>query len=407
MPARWTNSCGRGSERSVRTHGSGVPDRGWGADEAAAVAGHRGALGERVEDDDVGAVLDLECRCRRGLAEPELRVRLVRAEKEAMLACTAGELLVERERRGRSGRIVGVTRPEDRDFVPAIERVEVGQPSGLLAQGDGGDLTACEARAAFVDRVSGGRHRDDPAAAQCDLSEREDRLLGAERRNDLHGRIRLDAEAPRDPHRHSLAELRQADGPGIRRHLGDAGDESLADEGRRRPHEGLRLRSRSRRFPCPVRRRASRRAARTGTARARPGAARAATTPLRAGTAGVLRTCAPARRFRPARRPRGRSESPRARSSSRRARARRSRRRSSMPSARPRTGGATEPLDERRVEGDGCGWRVLEDLDVAADELPDALLGRVRRAVGRVAEVERALDARGNDVGRDSTVESA
>ncbi len=44
--------------------------------------------------------------------------------------------------------------------------------------------------------------------------------------------------------------------------------------------------------------------------------------------------------------------------------------------------GAAEPFDERRVESDWCSRRVLEDLDVAPDELADALRSRLR-AFGR------------------------
>ena len=74
------------------------------------------------------AVGDLQRRDRR-LVEPELRVRLVGAEQEAVLARARGELLVERERRDRAGRVVRVADPEERDLVPRVERVEVGQPA--------------------------------------------------------------------------------------------------------------------------------------------------------------------------------------------------------------------------------------------------------------------------------------
>src|SRR4051794_31368561 len=67
------------------------------ADEARAVARHGRAFRERVEDDGVRAVRDLERRYR-PLAEPQLRVRLVRADEEAVLARAGRKLLVEAER---------------------------------------------------------------------------------------------------------------------------------------------------------------------------------------------------------------------------------------------------------------------------------------------------------------------
>ena len=46
-----------------------------------------------------------------------------------------GQLLVELERSDRAGRVVRVADPEERDLVPRVERVEIGQPAVLLASG--------------------------------------------------------------------------------------------------------------------------------------------------------------------------------------------------------------------------------------------------------------------------------
>ena len=81
-----------------------------------------------------------------------------------MLAGQLGELLVERERGGRAGRVVRVARPEHADLVPAVERVEIRQPAELLAQRELDARRAGEERAALVDRI--GEARDRNAAAR-------------------------------------------------------------------------------------------------------------------------------------------------------------------------------------------------------------------------------------------------
>src|SRR5581483_2924419 len=120
-----------------------VADFGRRADEAAAVAGHRRTLRERVEDDDGSAVRHLQGG-RRPLAEPELGIRLVGADEEAVLPRTGCELLVERERRRRAGRVRRVARPEEGELVPAVERVEVRKPRPLRPQRHADDLRAGE-----------------------------------------------------------------------------------------------------------------------------------------------------------------------------------------------------------------------------------------------------------------------
>ena len=103
--------------------------------EAAPVARHRASLRERVEDDDVGSIGELQRRSRR-LLEPELRVGLVRGEDEAVLTRERGELLVEGERRRRAGGVVRVVDPEDGESRPrlVVDRVEVRQEAVLLQQ---------------------------------------------------------------------------------------------------------------------------------------------------------------------------------------------------------------------------------------------------------------------------------
>src|SRR5581483_124844 len=66
------------------------------------------------------------------------------------------------------------------------------------------------------------------------LREREDRLLRAERRHDLGVRVDGDAEAPADPARDRLSQLRQPRGARVGRALPDRRLERLADEARRR-----------------------------------------------------------------------------------------------------------------------------------------------------------------------------
>ena len=151
-----------------------------------------------------------------------------------MLARPSGELLVERERRRRARRVRREARPEEGELVPAVERVEVRQPARLLPQRHGDDLRAGEERPALVHRVPGLGHRDEPALADRDLREREDRLLRAERRDDLAVRVHVDAVPAPDPRRDGGAQLGQPGGARVGRELADPGGERLADERRRR-----------------------------------------------------------------------------------------------------------------------------------------------------------------------------
>jgi hypothetical protein len=199
------------------------------------VAGHRRALGERVERDDVGAVGDLQ-RAGRGVArEPQLGVRLVAGQDEAVRAGQGGGALVEGERGGDGRRVVRRVEPEDRDAVP-VDRVEVGQPAVPWREAQLGHLGgAGEHRATGRHRVARGGDRDPRARAADDLRQAEDRLLGAERRDDLRVRVEAGAEAALDPPGDDLAQLGQARGLRVAEHGRglDGLGERAADEGGR------------------------------------------------------------------------------------------------------------------------------------------------------------------------------
>ena len=104
--------------------------RGSPATKPAAVAGHRRALGQRVEDHDVA------CGRRAAAREPgasppnhSSRVGLVAGQHEVVLARQRRGALVEAPAaRSRAGRVVGVVEPQERRAARSgVERVEVGQ----------------------------------------------------------------------------------------------------------------------------------------------------------------------------------------------------------------------------------------------------------------------------------------
>jgi hypothetical protein len=92
--------------------------------EAGAIARHRRALAQRLEDDRPRAVARLERRDRR-LVEPQLGVGLVRGDVEVALRRGFREPLVEVERCKRAGRIVRIVHPDDRGVVR--DPVDVGE----------------------------------------------------------------------------------------------------------------------------------------------------------------------------------------------------------------------------------------------------------------------------------------
>ena len=116
-----------------------------------------------------------------------------------------GELVVELARRHRSGRVVRVIDPDQRDVV--VELREIRQEPVLAPQGN--RLHSCpgEAGTAFVHGVGRLAERHDATRGLEDLREREDRLLRPVRRHDLRLRIDRDAEAPLEPPGGGAAKL--------------------------------------------------------------------------------------------------------------------------------------------------------------------------------------------------------
>jgi hypothetical protein len=141
--------------------------------------------------------------------------------------------LVERERRGRGRRVVRVVQPQDRRALPDVRAhgVEVGEEAVGGAQRQLDDLLAGEHGPALVDGVGGLRHDDELAAEH--LGEVEDRLLGAERRDDLRVRVQRRPEAAPHPAGDRSPQLRQPLGQRIRRQRRHRRGERLADERRR------------------------------------------------------------------------------------------------------------------------------------------------------------------------------
>ena len=198
-------------------------------DEARPVAGHRRSLAQRLKDDHAGAVSDLQGGHRR-LVEPELRVRLVGGDHEVVPRRQLGELLVELERCHRAGWIVRIVHPDDRGVV--VERAQVGEEAVLPQQRQRPHARSGKERAALVDRIRRLAEHDDAlrrVRIYKHLGEREDRLLGPVRRDQLRVGVELDTEAACAPAGRSLTELRQTGCERIRRTLGQSVDERLPD----------------------------------------------------------------------------------------------------------------------------------------------------------------------------------
>jgi hypothetical protein len=202
---------------------------------AAAEAGHRGPLRQRVEDEDVGQVGKLERR-RGWLGEPELAVRLVAREDEPVLACERRESLEQGEWCNRAGRVVRRVQPDERGALPRLVRdgIQLREEPAALEERELDHPRSGECGPTPRNRVAGLRHDDGVAPAvhvEHDLREREDRLLRAERGDHVPLGIELDAEASPDPCGDRLAELGK---PGRRRvahALADAVAERLQDQG--------------------------------------------------------------------------------------------------------------------------------------------------------------------------------
>jgi len=183
-------------------------------DEAAPEARHRRTLRQRVERDDVRPVVQLEDRGRR-LVEPQLGVRLVRGEHEAVRAGKRGEPLEERERGDRPRRVVRRVQPDEGRPLPDVvgDLVEAREEAVLLEERKLDDTGAGERRPATRDRVSG--LGDDHRVASTggidhNMGEREDRLLRTERRDHVPVGIDVRAEAPLEPGGDRCAKLREA-----------------------------------------------------------------------------------------------------------------------------------------------------------------------------------------------------
>ena len=198
-----------------------------------AVAGHRRPLAQGLEDDDATPVRRLQCG-RRRLAEPELGVRLVGRDHKIMPRREARELVVERQRRDRSGRVVRIVDPEDRRPVERRRRnrVEIWKKVVIPQQRHRLHIRPRKQRAAFVHRIRRLAVQHEPLVGPGideHLGQREDRLLRSVRRNDLRVGIEHDAEAACTPVRSGRAQLRQPLRERIRRALRHRRDEGLSD----------------------------------------------------------------------------------------------------------------------------------------------------------------------------------
>src|SRR5438067_1462946 len=203
--------------------------------EAAAIAGHAGALGETVDDenvlprDRVGGV--------RRLLGVEVHVRFVADGEEPVLASESEKLLVMGDRSGRAGRIVRVVVEEQRRPLPVVrgDGVEIGQEGALLHEGHPARFAAGEEDGALVDRIGGiGEETDRPLARDGGERKVKERFLRALTRHDFAVRVDGEAEAPLQIARGGLAQDGQARDARILRDLRNRGLERLADERRRR-----------------------------------------------------------------------------------------------------------------------------------------------------------------------------
>src|SRR4029079_17593367 len=135
----------RSDRRAVRLQRG--DDLGRAGDESGAVARHGRPLAQRLEDDRARPIDGLESRGR-WLVEPELRVRLIRADEKIVTLGCLGERVVEFARRDGTGRVVRVIHPEERDVV--VELREIRQEPVLAPQWQRLHPGAGEERAALV-----------------------------------------------------------------------------------------------------------------------------------------------------------------------------------------------------------------------------------------------------------------
>ena len=145
-----------------------------------------------------------------------------------------GGLLVEAERRSRTGGVVRVVDPQDRQPVqrPFVDRIEIGEEAVLLEQRQRQRACVGEERSALVHGVARLRVGDRVLAAldvDDDLGEAEDRLLAPERGDDLRVRVERRPEAPLRPRGDRLSQLGQADRRRIAHPVPEPVDQSLLD----------------------------------------------------------------------------------------------------------------------------------------------------------------------------------
>ena len=152
-----------------------------------------------------------------------------------MLARARGELLVERERRDRAGRVVRVADPEERDLVPGVERVEIRQPAVRSSRsGTRHDLAAGEERAALVDRIAPapGSRRAASRRARSARTRRSPPSSRASARSRSPGRRATPKRRSIQP-AIAVAQLGQAGRARVGRDRLDRREQRLADERRR------------------------------------------------------------------------------------------------------------------------------------------------------------------------------
>ena len=121
IAARWSTSGGA-TPTFGRYFFSAATISGSPATKPGAVAGHRRALGQRVEHRDVRPVAELERGLAGRVAEVQLGVRLVAGQHEPVPARQGRGLRVELERSGRARRVVRVVEPQDRHARPVDAR---------------------------------------------------------------------------------------------------------------------------------------------------------------------------------------------------------------------------------------------------------------------------------------------
>ena len=122
---------------------------------------------------------------------------------------------VERDWRRGTGRVVRIVDPEECRALPGLDRhrIEVGQEAVLLEQRQLDDARTRELRPTDGDGVPGlGEHDRVPATGEVehDIREREDRLLGAERRDHVH--VCIEAAPNRRP-THPVTASRSSGSP--------------------------------------------------------------------------------------------------------------------------------------------------------------------------------------------------